>query len=330
MKDIGARVDLLAAGVRERLRNEPAWRLLALLCVFVVACGMLLPNYLGARLLPDLCADAALPGIAAVGVVFVLACGSIDLSIGSLAACSSLVVASSVRAGAPPGLAILAGFASGVTSGLALGWLVRASRVPAFVASLGAMFALRASALAMAEESIAIDEARFAAWSGAALDLGGGRWRPAAGLFVLVVVAGHLLLSRWRAAREALVVGADEQAARQAGVDPGATRLAMHAVAGACGGLAGVALALSSSAGSSIGGVALELDAIACAVVGGASLSGGRASVPGAALAALFFAALARALQFAGLSEAGLGRLCAAALFFGFLVFDHAVARRRA
>ena len=214
MKDIGARVGLLAGGVRERLRNEPAWRLLALLCVFVVACGMLLPNYLGARLLPDLCADAALPGIAAVGVVFVLACGSIDLSIGSLAACSSLVVASSVRAGAPPGLAILAGFASGVTSGLALGWLVRASRVPAFVASLGAMFALRASALAMAEESIAIDEARFAAWSGAALDLGGGRWRPAAGLFVLVVVAGHLLLSRWRAAREALAQGIEPEQAR--------------------------------------------------------------------------------------------------------------------
>ncbi len=312
------------------LRRDHAARLLALLLVFVGACGLFLPNFLGARLVPDLCADAAIPGIAAVGAVFVLACGSIDLSIGSLAACSSLAVALAAGAGAPPLVAGLAGLASGLASGLALGWFLRVSRVPAFVASLGAMFALRASALALAEESIAIDEPRFAAWSGAALEFAGGRWRPAACLFLFVVVAGHFLASRWRPTREALVVGADEQAARLAGVDPGGARLAMHAVSGACGGLAGVALAVSSSSGSSLGGAALELDAIACAVVGGASLSGGRASVAGAALAALFFAALARALQFAGLSEPGLGRVCAAALFLGFLLFDHAVARRRA
>lgn len=313
-----------------RLLREPAWRVAACLCAFVLGAGLLLPNYLGARLLPDLCADAAIPGIAAVGAAFVLASGSIDLSTGSLAACSSLVVALSAQAGAPPLVAASLGLASGLLSGLSLGWFLRLSRVPAFVASLGAMFALRALALSLAEESIAIDEREFAAWSGASLELAGGRWRPAAALFLVVVVVGHWLLSRWRVAREALVAGGDEHAARQAGLDPGGSRLWMHVVSGACGGLAGVALALSSSSGSSIGGVALELDAIACAVVGGASLSGGRASVLGAALAALFFAALARALQFAGLSEAGLGRLCAAAFFLGFLLLDHLLARRRA
>ena len=74
----------------------------------------------------------------------------------------------------------------------------------------------------------------------------------------------------------------------------------------------------------------LELDALACAVVGGASLLGGRASVVGAVLAAVLFAALARGLQFAGIADAGWGRLVAAALLFLYLLLDRLTTRARA
>jgi len=98
-------------------------------------------------------------------------------------------------------------------------------------------------------------------------------------------------------------------------------------VSGVCGGLAGVLLALSSGAGTAIGASGLELDALACAVVGGASLLGGRASVPGAVLAALLFAAMARGLQFAGIADAGWGRLLAALLLFLYLALDRLATR---
>ena len=50
----------------------------------------------------------------------------------------------------------------------------------------------------------------------------------------------------------------------------------------------------------------------------------------GAVLAAVLFAALARGLQFAGIADAGWGRLVAAALLFLYLLLDRLTTRARA
>jgi len=299
------------------------------LVLVVAVCGIALPRYWSAKLLPDLLADAAVPGVAAIGVCFVLACGSLDLAVGSLAACASLVVAAAVGAGLPPSVALALGLVFGAAVGFGMGHLLRVTRVPAFIGTLGGLFALRAAALWYAEESLAIQSPAFTEWSAWTWSVGDGRWRPAALTLVLATAVGAYVMHAWHTARAAWVVGADEQAARQAGLDPDVVRVRMHTVSGLCGGLAGALLALSSSAGTSIGANGLELDALACAVVGGASLLGGRASVVGAVLAALLFAALARGLQFAGIADAGWGRLVAAALLFLYLLLDRLTTRAR-
>lgn len=315
--------------LRAALLAEPAWRVSAALVLFVAICGLCLPRYLGPRLLPDMLADAAVPGIAAIGAAFVLSSGSIDLSVGSLAACASLLSAACANAGLPPVVALIAGAASGLVAGVLLGQLVRWTRVPAFVGTLAGMFALRALALSLAEESLAVEDQSFLDLGAASVVVAGAPWRAAVWVVLGVLGCAWLLQRGWTSAREALVVGADETAARHAGIDADAVRVRMHAVAGLCGGVAGAVHALASGAGSSIGLVGLELDAIASAVVGGTLLAGGRASVPGALLGALFFAALSRALLFAGVAEAGWARVVAALLLFAFLLAERLVAGRR-
>ena len=315
---------------RRLLVDEPAWRVALALALFVALCGVCFPRYLGARLAPDLCADAAVSGVAAIGAAFVLSCGSIDLSTGSLAACASLVVARCANAGIAPPWALLAGAVAGLAAGTWLGWLVRWTRVPAFVGTLAGLFALRALALGFAEESLAVQDPSFAAWSSWSLAVAGAPWRAGAWLLLAALVAGSAAAHWWSSAREALVAGADEAAARQAGIDVEGVRVRMHAAAGLMGGLAGGIYALNSGSGTAIGLVGLELDAIASAVVGGTLLAGGRASVPGAVLGALFFAALSRALLFAGVADAGWARLVAALLLFGFLLAERLLARGRA
>src|SRR5690348_51547 len=54
-------------------------------------------------------------GIMAVGMVFVLVLGEVDLSVGSIYVLANIVMALALRAHAPVGLALLAGLATGIS-----------------------------------------------------------------------------------------------------------------------------------------------------------------------------------------------------------------------
>lgn len=111
-------------------------------------------------------------------------------------------------------------------------------------------------------------------------------------ILLAVALGGAFITQNTTFGRYLYAIGGNPDAARLSGINIRRHLLAVFCIMG---GLAGVAaLIYTSRVGSAApdAGVLLELDAIAACVIGGASLMGGRGSVFGACLGALFMASL--------------------------------------
>ena len=92
-------------------------------------------------------------------------------------------------------------------------------------------------------------------------------------------------------------VGGNEEATRLSGVNVDRTKILVYAISGVMVGLAALMFTARTSTGDPASGIGYELDAIAAAVVGGTSLSGGRGSIVGTLIGALFIGVLNNSLQ---------------------------------
>ncbi|MFC5724353.1 sugar ABC transporter permease [Streptomyces gamaensis] len=96
--------------------------------------------FLGAENLSNLFVTAAGTGLIAVGVVFVLILGEIDLSVGSVSGLAAAVLAVlNVQHGVPEWLALIAALATGAVIGTLHGFFFARIGVPAFVVTLAGL-----------------------------------------------------------------------------------------------------------------------------------------------------------------------------------------------
>jgi D-xylose transport system permease protein len=111
-------------------------------------------------------------------------------------------------------------------------------------------------------------------------------------ILLAVALAGAFLTQNTTFGRYLYAIGGNPDAARLSGINLRGHILAVFCIMGALAGVAGIIYTARVGSGSPDAGVLLELDAIAACVIGGASLMGGRGTVFGACLGALFMASL--------------------------------------
>lgn len=130
--------------VRRRVREGglgPAPVLFALALTWVVF-QSLNDKFLSPRNLSILCVDIVGTGMVAVGIVFVLLIGEIDLSVGSLAGLAGAVFAAlNVNLGMSEWLAVIIAVITGTAIGAVHGFLFARFNVPAFVVTLAGLLA---------------------------------------------------------------------------------------------------------------------------------------------------------------------------------------------
>lgn len=110
-------------------------------------------------------------------------------------------------------------------------------------------------------------------------------------VFLVVAIAGHLVLSRTTLGRWVYAAGSNPDATRASAVPVARTRATAFVLTAGLSGLAGVLLGVTLQTARPGIGVGYEFDAITAVVVGGISLLGGTGSVP-RALGGLLFVAL--------------------------------------
>ena len=236
--------------------------------------------------------------VMAVGMAFALAASEIDLSIGSVAALSSLVAAEAVGDyGFVVGAA--AALSAGAAIGLANGLIAVKIRIPSFLVTLGMLGIVSGVARNMNNlQSLPIRNDAFLAIFGA------GSLGPVSSLLIWTAVVGllgHLALHQLRWGRHVLAVGADRSAAASLGINTDRVRIGALVVSAAGASFAGVLLAGRLAIGRHDLGENLLLTVIAAVVIGGTNLFGGRASVAGAIVGSVVMAMLNNGLILMGL-----------------------------
>jgi ribose transport system permease protein len=229
--------------------------------------------------------QAAIVCMAALGMTVVIAAGGIDLSVDSMVALTTVVIALMLRADATPMVAALAGVAVTALCGLLNGVLITQLRVVPFIVTLGTMLIVRGAAKGLA------DERRIEApitWLNDLLRTNTGSALMPAGIWLVIffalIVAGVLRYTRF--GRHVFAIGSNERMARLCGVAITRTKIAVYTLSAALAGLAGLLMFSKLSVGDSTVGVGLELDVIAAVIIGGGSLSGGRGTVLGTTIGA--------------------------------------------
>jgi ribose transport system permease protein len=207
-----------------------------------------------------------------LGMLLVILTGGIDLSVGSLAAFTSVLVASLLG---PVGLLPAVGLtiSAGALCGAVSGYLVAARRMAPFIATLAMMTIARGFAFILSKGSpIIIAEPRLNQF-GSAYWLG----VPAPVFVMLAIFALVAFLLRYTVfGRMVTAIGSNEAAVRLAGVRTRWYKFAVYCISGAFCAVAGIISTSRTGVGSPIVGAGAELDAIAAVVIGGASLSGGK------------------------------------------------------
>jgi ribose transport system permease protein len=245
--------------------------------------------------------QTAVIGIAALGMTLVIIAGGIDLSVGSIIAVGTVVIAQLVQRGWSPLLAALAGLAAAAACGAFSGLLITRLRLLPFVVTLGMMGALRGAAKGLAgEQTIYPDET----WLNKLMLLGGRGSLPG-GVWLMLVFAVlvALLLRYTRFGRHVFAVGSNELSARLCGVPVERVKLLVYTLGGLFAGLGGVLQFAYLTGGDPTTAIGLELNIIAAVVIGGASLAGGQGTIMGTLIGALIMSVVANGCTKVGLSN---------------------------
>jgi D-xylose transport system permease protein len=111
-------------------------------------------------------------------------------------------------------------------------------------------------------------------------------------IFASIALAGVAVTQHTPFGRYLYAIGGNPEAARFSGINLRRHVLMTFSILGGLAGIAGIIYTARVGSAAPDAGTLLELDAIAACVIGGASLMGGRGTVLGACLGALFMASL--------------------------------------
>ncbi|KNY14546.1 ABC transporter permease [Shinella sp. SUS2] len=289
-----------AAGLAGRVNLQQYVVYFGFLAIFLFFAIVLKDSgFLTVRNLSNIVLQTAPATIMAIGLVFVMSAGEIDLSIGSTVAVAALAAAVTMQCyGMVPGIA--AGLGCGLLIGLVNGVLVAYVRLPSFLVTLATLGLFAGVSRSMTDlRSIPVTNETFTGFfgSGALLGIPSLIWWTA-----IAVAFGHILYRETRFGAHVLAVGDNARAASVSGISVPKMRLAVLMISGALAGLAGLLYAGRLQAAKYTLGETDLMTVIAAVIVGGTLLNGGKGSIIGALVGSLMMGMLNNGLILMGLS----------------------------
>ncbi|WP_099041743.1 ABC transporter permease subunit [Mycobacterium neglectum] len=288
--DTAPRPRFLAPAAVNRLRGRYISPLASAL-LFVALFGFVVMRYDFAsptQLFLNLFIDNSYLIVLAVGMTFVILTGGIDLSVGSVVALTTVVLAKTLQAGWPTPVALVVVLAIGPLLGLVMGLIIEYIEVQPFIVTLAGMFLARGLCYVVSVDTLPINDPFLRGLGMKYLYVWDANFiRPAVVVALVVVAVAAYVLHQTRGGRTIYAIGGNRQSATLMGLAAARARVSVYVVSGFCASLAGLLLAVQKLSGYSLNGVGLELDAIAAVVIGGVLLSGGVGFVIGSVIGVL-------------------------------------------
>lgn len=287
-------------------------------------------NFFSLRVAVDLFGDNAFLGIAAVGATFVILSGGIDLSVGSVVAFSSILIATMVgNWGVNPLLTIATTLLAGALFGTLMGCLIQFFELPPFLVTLAGMFLARGLGFIIYPQSLGIKHPFFLRFinEDLAIPLNSRiSWHFPATCYVVIFLFAVVVAHYTKFGRNVYAVGGDEQSAKLMGLPVGSTKIFLYTLSGFCSALAGVVYSFYTQSGNPASCVGLELDAIAAVVIGGTLLSGGAGFMAGTLMGVLILGLIQTLITFQGNLNTWWTKIVVGVLVLAFILLQNVIA----
>lgn len=282
----------------KRILTALEFRMALLVLLLAMVLSLASPHFLTAGNLYNLLDQSVVLGIVAIGMTFVVLVGGIDLSVGSVAGMTGIVLGLLLREMPivpAVGLTLLVGALTGAVSGA----LITFFGLAPFVVTLGMLAIARSLAYVLSgQRSIS--------------DIPDGLsqlvYHEVFGIQLNVIILLALYVLAWfylahtRGGRTIYALGSNPRAARIAGLNTVAYSILPYAISGMLAAMAVTLIAGQILSIDPLAGNLMELDAIAAVVIGGASLMGGRGSIIGTFFGVLVLVMVRNGMNLLGVS----------------------------
>lgn len=259
----------------------------ALVAVFVLFTS-LNSNFMTWQNISNLLVAASLVGVVAVGHTYLIIAGQNDLSPGSLAAFSGVMVTLLLTKDIPMMIAIILTLCAGALVGVFNAWMVNKIKLEAFIATLVTQSIVRGFAYIICDgKPVAVSNRAF-------IDLGTLRILQlpvAVWLMIISFVVFGIILAKTKFGRSVYAIGGSAEAARLAGLNPKRIITICFILIAVLTSMGGIVFAARMNAGQPAANVNLEFDAITAVILGGVSFAGGVGSMGGTILGVLLIQA---------------------------------------
>jgi ribose/xylose/arabinose/galactoside ABC-type transport system permease subunit len=274
--------------------------MLAVLGVF----GVLEPAVLAPANLGNVLQQSASLAIMATGFAIVMMVRGVDLSVAQTSDAAGLLAAYFLVQGQPLWMVFVLPVVFGILVGVVNGTLIAYLGVPALIGTLGMMFVVRSFELVLshgreAQILFALDPARTQLF----FFLGQGSIGPVSVpvvLAVVVVLLGHIAMTRTSLGRYFEAVGGNVRAAFLGGVRHRLVFAAAFVISGVAAAVAGVLLTSRAALAAPGAFEPYLLDAFVAVYLGSLIARSGKVNVVGAAVGAVFVGLIGNALTLMG------------------------------
>jgi ribose transport system permease protein len=258
-----------------------------------IGLSLAVPNFFTKSNLLSTLMGISLSTIIVIGMTIVMVAGMVDLSVGSVFACTGYAVAVSLKLGMPISISILIGVAVATLWGSLTGFLVSKVKVNFLIASLAIMFMSRGMVYTLSKGRV------ISGFPSSFVSFGqGSLWGVSSLIWIAVlsIPIADFLLHEIVSIRQLYRVGGDEKTARLAGIYVDRIKWGAFLASGLLAGIGGILSVSRFGAAIALMGDGEELQAITACVIGGCTLRGGKGSTIGSFLGLLLLALIKDAL----------------------------------
>jgi ribose transport system permease protein len=274
---------------------------LVILIGLVILFSILSPNFLTPFNITILIRQISFVAISAVGLMFVMIGGGIDLSIGSQIILTNVVLSIMMVYGKVPlivaiPITLLLGTALGAFNGL----LSIKLKIHPLIITLGTASIYKGVAYIIAASRNIMGFPDLFRW------FGQGYIGPIpVPIIIMIIVAliGNFVLTRTYFGRYIFALGGNEEATRLAGVNINWMKVTLFSICGFISGITSVLLLSRVFTGQTSTGAGIEFDCLTAALLGGVSFKGGEGSIFGLMTGVLIIGVLNNAMQLASFPD---------------------------
>jgi rhamnose transport system permease protein len=312
------------------IRNLFGWEasIIVLVVVALLAGALLSPDFLTASNLSFLTANFSEIALMSLTMTLVIIVAEIDLSVASILGLCSSLLGVLWSAHVPMPLALLLVFVAGGLAGLFNGLLVTRLGLPSLAVTIGTLALYRGLAYAFLGDRAVADFPAVYTNLGFGSILGTQIPIPIA-LFAVLAVVVAVVLHATSFGRSLYAIGANEVAARFAGLRVERVKLTLFVLSGLMSALAAVVYTFRFSSARADNANGFELGVIAAVLLGGVSIFGGRGSVIGSVAAVFLIGVINGALTIVDVSNEVL-TIVTGLLLIGSVLVPNLLARFKA